>query len=181
MLCCHIAFLPPPPDKQLLKMFMAVAAFVISTAAASDPVHSHSWKDERSHPSQNSTMVDICAKQNKKRKLALSHNKVAMKKYYVMKKKWFAMFVWSLKSRFSPCGREKTFWFFRSFVCVHINVASFIYFFLKIFFICSNVLCVNNFLDMKHLCRIFMLMFVLCEIYYNVFYCQIYLIYKERR
>lgn len=81
MLCCHIAFLPPPPDKQLLKMFMAVAAFVISTAAASDPVHSHSWKDERSHPSQNSTMVDICAKQNKKRKLALSQNKVAMKKY----------------------------------------------------------------------------------------------------
>lgn len=86
MLCCHIEFLPPPPDKQLLKMFMAVAAFVISTAAASDPVHSHSWKDERSHPSQNSTMVDICAKQNKKkRKLALSQNKVAMKKYYVMK------------------------------------------------------------------------------------------------
>lgn len=66
-------------------------------------------------------------------------------------------------------GREKTFWFFRSFVCVHINVASFIYFFLKIFFICSYDLCMNNFLDMKHLCRIFMLMFVLFEIYYNVF------------
>lgn len=69
MLCCHVAVLPPPPDKQLLNMFMAVAAFLIPTAAATDPVHSHSLNDKRSHPSKNSTLVDMCAKQNKKKKI----------------------------------------------------------------------------------------------------------------
>lgn len=167
MLCCHIAFLPPPPDKWLLKMFMAVVPlssptqqlltlFILIYGMMREVIllKIPPW----------CTIAQNKTKQ--KRNLALSQSKVAMKKYYLMEEKnpkTFAMCVWSLQSMFFPCGSKRQRGGGAVLVLqVHKRCIFYLFFSLKILFFCSNVLYMNNFQDIKNVCRIFMLCFMLC-------------------